>query len=302
MALRPPRLRTALAALALVLALGGCAALDHWQRRAIFQPAAGEQRWWRDAPPRTESFDLHVAGGETVHAWYIPSERARAPTVLYLHGARWNLNGSVFRIDRWIDMGFNVLAIDYRGFGRSSARLPSEDSAREDALAAFDELRRREPQPARRFVYGHSLGGALAIDLAAAREGIAGLIVESSFTSIRDLVRETRLGWVPFIGLAITQEFDSLAKMARVDEPVLFIHGTADRVVPHTMSDRLYEAAAHVRGGLRRVVKIDGASHSGASRSGGETYVEAVRSFVAQAGAAMPAPVAALDRQPLAKR
>ncbi|MGZ9076012.1 MAG: alpha/beta hydrolase, partial [Burkholderiaceae bacterium] len=157
-----------LSALAIGGGAAGCASLDEWQRQAIFDPRNGNQRWFSEPLPGTEEFDVKLANGHQLHFWYVPQEDAkRAPTVLYLHGARWNLNGSVFRMSRWFDLGFNVLAVDYRGFGKSTELLPSEETAYEDARVALEELKRREPDPGRRFIYGHSLGGALAIDLAA---------------------------------------------------------------------------------------------------------------------------------------
>jgi uncharacterized protein len=273
-----------LATLAATALVGGCATVDEWQRKTIFSPVKGDQRWHREPLAGTEVFDLPVAEGQRIRAWYTPAERADAPTVLYLHGARWNLNGSVFRIERWVEMGYNVLAIDYRGFGASSELVPSEDSARADTRVAFEELMRREPDPARRVVYGHSLGGALALDLAAGNrpdEGIAAVVVESTFTSIPEVAKGLRWGWVPGLDLAITQRFDSLAKVGRVEEPLLILHGTADGVVPHEMADALYAAGATQP---KRVVKLEGASHSGASRHPG--YPVAVREFLAT----LPAP------------
>src|SRR5690606_832417 len=147
--------------------------------------------------------------------------------VLYLHGARWNLHGSVFRMEAWMQMGFSVLAIDYRGFGDSTSVLPSEESAYQDSLAALHELARRQPDPARRFVYGHSLGGAIAIDLAARADdvSVAGIVVESSFTSIRDMLTTTRWGDLPGASLLITQRFASNRKLAAITQPLLIIHG-----------------------------------------------------------------------------
>ena len=274
------------ATLAATALAGGCASVDEWQRKTIFSPMKGDQRWHREPLAGTEVFDLPVAEGQRIRAWYTPADRADAPTVLYLHGARWNLNGSVFRIERWVELGFNVLAIDYRGFGASTEIVPSEDTARVDTRVAFAELMRREPDPARRYVYGHSLGGALALDLAAGNgpnEGIAAVVVESTFTSIPDVAKGLQWGWVPGLDLAITQRFDSLAKVGRVEEPLLILHGTADGVVPHEMADALYAAAAAQP---KRVVKLEGASHSGASRHPG--YPVAVREFLAT----LPAPAA----------
>jgi alpha-beta hydrolase superfamily lysophospholipase len=278
-----------LALLALALALGGafagCSSLDEWQRQTIFNPTRDNPRWYSEPMAGTEEFDRTLANGDRVHMWYIAQPGARAasaPTVLYLHGARWNMNGSVFRISRWHEMGFNVLAVDYRGFGRSTDRLPSEESAGEDTRLAFEELKLREPDPAKRYVYGHSLGGALAIDLAARGmkddgNAVAGVIIESTFTSIPDVVRGMKWGWVPGIDLAVTQPFDSMSKIREVRTPLLVLHGTADAVVPHTMADQLVAAAASQD---KRLVKIDGGSHSGSSRTGGAAYSDAVLDFV----------------------
>jgi alpha-beta hydrolase superfamily lysophospholipase len=287
------RWRILIGALVLLAAAGGCATLDNWQRQAIFRVDPAQTRWHSDAPPGTERFDLRLVNGDRVHAWYLPAAEAplQAPTVLYLHGSRWNLHNSVFRMRRWHELGYNMLAIDYRGFGDSTPMLPSEDSAFDDVLAAFEELKRRQPDPARRFVYGHSLGGALAIRLAASNgsadddDALAGVIVESSFTSIADMAAGTRWGWLPGVRWLVTQRFDSIGRIDTVDEPLLLIHGTGDRIVPHQMSDRLHAAANGVRGDLKRLLKIDGASHSGVSRAGGEQYERTVRQFVDDAAA-----------------
>ncbi|MEI2416412.1 alpha/beta fold hydrolase [Orrella sp. JC864] len=269
------------------LAVVGCAQLDQWQRRAIFAIQTDSRAWWREPSEDTRVYDLVLRNGEKVRAWYLPHPDPDAAAVLYLHGARWNLNGSAFRIERWAEMGYSVLAIDYRGFGESSPALPSEASATEDALAGLRELARLQPDASRRFVYGHSLGGAIAMNVAnqARRPAFAGLIVESSFTNVGAMLSTLRWGWLPGLGLLVTQPFDSLAKAARLESPVLFIHGTGDQVVPHEMSDQLHAAAARVPAPFRRLVKIEGASHSGASRAGPQ-YEEAVRRFTADVRAA----------------
>ena len=279
----PGSFRRWIAALALVAAGAGatvgCSSLDEWQRQAIFNPARDHARWFSEPLAGTEEYDVRLPNGDSLHFWYVPQAKAdRAPTVLYLHGARWNMNGSVFRISRWHDLGFNVLAVDYRGFGKSTEVLPSEQSAAEDARVAFDELRRRQPDPARRYLYGHSLGGALAIELASEvpQDQVAGVIVESTFTSIPDLVRGMRWGWIPGIGLVVTQRFDSSARIGQVTAPLLILHGTEDSIVPHTMADQLYQQAGSRD---KRIVKIEGGSHSG-TRGSNKTFREAVLGFV----------------------
>ena len=279
------RTRLIVGALAVAASVAGCATLDTWQRKAIFQ----HERAVVDAgfaevapPPATEAFDLVLANGDTVHAWYREAS-AEAPTVLFLHGARRNLYESQYRIDRLAGLGLNVLAIDYRGFGHSTPMLPSEQSALQDAHAAFDELLRRQPDPRRRFIYGYSLGGAVAIALAAEHDGLAGVVIESSFTSIGDLVRAFRWGWVPFLGAAVTQEFDSRARIGRVNEPLLLVHGTADGVIPHTMSDELLAAAIAVSSDHKRLIKIEGANHRGVPFVDRSLFDAAMREFVSRA-------------------
>ena len=293
---RFPRIRRWATAVALLLAGAaasvGCTSLDEWQRQAIFNPARDHARWFSEPLAGTVEYDVRLKNGDSLHFWYVPqAEAKRAPTVLYLHGARWNMNGSVFRISRWHDLGFNVLAVDYRGFGRSTDLLPSEDSAAEDTRVAFDELRRRQPDPARRYLYGHSLGGALAIELASElpQDEFAGLIVEATFTSIPDLVRGMRWGWIPGIGLVVTQRFDSSERIGRVTAPLLVLHGTEDSIVPHTMADQLYERAGSR---TKRIVKIEGGSHSGA-RGGNKSFREAVLAFVHSSASAAGAGAAA---------
>lgn len=286
-----------LASAALVIAsVVGCNQLDTWQRQAIFSPEADPQRWWREPPAGTHEYDLRLPGGDTVHAWYWQSPNPDAQAVLYLHGARWNLNGSAFRMQAWTDMGYSVLAIDYRGFGKSTPILPSQRSAGDDALAALQELARRQPDPTRRFVYGHSLGGAIAIDLASRSDAppFAGMIVESSFTSVGAMLSTMQYGWIPGLSWFVTQPFDSLTQLVTLQTPILFIHGTADRVVPHTMSDQLYAGALAVAPTLKRLVKIEGASHSGAVRNGA-AYRDAVADFMRDAARAYEPDAVRLD-------
>lgn len=186
--------------------------------------------------------------------------------MLYLHGARWNLTGSVTRIDRWRQLGFSVFAVDYRGFGQSSDVTPTETYAYEDAEAAWDYLAKIAPgRP--RYIVGHSLGGAIATELARRRPDAKGLVLEATFTSVADMVSESPWGWLP-VGLILTQRFDTLSKISDVKVPVLITHGTRDSIVPFAMGERLYEAVR----GPKRFIRVDGAGHHNLSGAAFDQY------------------------------
>jgi alpha-beta hydrolase superfamily lysophospholipase len=267
--------------LAAVLACGflaGCSTLDARQREWIFQPS--DRTWWgglaasEGLPDVWIDFTSRETGQPVrLHGLMAASSRADAPLLLYLHGARYDVRGSAHRMRRLQDLGFSVLGIDYRGFGRSSAGLPGERESYEDALAAWDWLGRTYPgRP--RYVFGHSLGGAIAVHLAStpqARAQVQGLIIEGSFTSIPDLVRHFKWGWLP-IGPLITQRFEAAQRMPDVQAPVLVVHGRQDQLVPPALGQALYERAP----GPRRFVLVEGGTHHNTNTVGQPQYREAL--------------------------
>ncbi len=255
---RPRLRRMALSAAALALLVSsGCSVLDAKQREWIFQPS---DRSWHGANTQGMEdvwIDLPVRHGADarLHGLWLPAPAPDAPVLLYLHGARWNVAGSSPRIRRLQELGFSVLAIDYRGFGKSSAGLPSEASAAEDARAAWDWLARRAPDRPR-YLFGHSLGGAIAIDLARQVDDEAGVMVEATFTSIPDVVSSLRWGWLP-VGPLITQRFASIDKVGAIGSPLLVVHGSADPLIPATLGRQLFDAASEPK----RFVLVEGGNH-----------------------------------------
>jgi len=272
----PIRVLAALAAAATAVAFIGCSTLDEQQRRWIFQPAA--DTWWAGANAARGMDDVWIdfasqetGQGAKLHGLWLAHADPAAPVLLYLHGARWDVTGSASRIRRMQELGFNVLAIDYRGFGKTSRELPSEAMAREDARAAWAWLAERHPA-ARRYIFGHSLGGAIAVDLASQVDDEAGLIVEGSFTSIRDVFNSMRWGWLP-LGPLITQRFDAAERIGRVGSPVLVVHGSADRMIPPSLGHTLYERA----NGPKRWMLVEGGSHHDTNARAQDAYREALR-------------------------
>ena len=267
---RAPRVRypvARIAAVATVLALAdGCAYLSEKQVDLIFRPS---KQAWRGFSGIERGFQEHwipVGEQQKLHAWWLEGEKPNAPAVLYLHGARWNLTGSVTRIERWRQLGFAVLAVDYRGFGESSDVAPTEALAYEDAQAAWEKLARLAPGR-KRYIVGHSLGGAIATELARRHPDASGLVLEATFTSVRDMVDQSAWGFLP-VGLILTQHFDTLAKIGDVKVPILITHGTRDTIVPFQMGERLYEAAT----APKRFVRVEGGGHHNPSGAAFDQY------------------------------
>jgi alpha-beta hydrolase superfamily lysophospholipase len=272
----PPRVLIALVAGAVLAS--GCMMLETKERELTWRPIRTVANWFGGLPTHVENVYLPVsneAGAARIHAWWWPAEQANAPAVLYLHGARWNLTGQLRRIAQLREFGFSVFAIDYRGFGESDGDLPSESTVYEDAQIAWNWLAQRQPDASRRFIYGHSLGGAVAVDLAARlaqNDGTAGgLIVESSFTSLADLAAAMSYEWLP-VGLILSQKFDSISKMAQVRMPVLIVHGDNDNYVPARLSQALFAAAT----APKKLLVIEGASHNNSMWVGDEEYRRAL--------------------------
>jgi fermentation-respiration switch protein FrsA (DUF1100 family) len=262
----------------------GCAALQHKERELVFRIEPGTASWFNGLPSGLQEFDLkpeHLKAGENIHGWWWPAERKNAPAILYLHGVRWNLTGQLFRIQQLRALGYSVLAIDYRGFGKSQGDLPSEASVYEDARIAWGRLQVLQPDPALRLIYGHSLGGAVAVNLAAelgqeaAKNGSAvparGLVIESTFTSLGDVATAMADTSLPVRWL-LSQKFDSIDKIGEINMPLLIVHGAADRYVPPRFSEQLFNAAREPK----RLLMVPGATHNNSMSLAGRTYRQAL--------------------------
>jgi hypothetical protein len=266
-----------------ILYLSACLYLFFQQTRFIFFPSPvieitpqffhlRYQEVW--LPVKTHSGKV-----ERMHGWWIPATTANNKVLLYLHGNGINIGANVAHANRFHQLGFSVLLIDYRGYGRSEGRFPTEATVYQDAAVAWDYLvQQRQIKPSDIFIYGHSLGGAVAINLAVQHPQAAGLIVESSFTSIRDIIDYQRLYRIFPVNLILHQRFDSIGKVRSLQMPVLFIHGSADWQVPAIMSQRLYEAAPEPK----QLLLVPEAAHNNVAEVAGEKYFQAVQKFIQQ--------------------
>jgi pimeloyl-ACP methyl ester carboxylesterase len=218
-----------------------------------------------------------------IHGWWVPATAPEAPVWLFLHGNGSTIGDEVKRPFWFHQLGFSCLLIDYRGYGRSQGRFPTESSVYADVEAAWKYLTQNQQiPPSQIFVYGHSLGGALAIDLALKHPEIGGLAVEGSFTTMRSMVDHLyrQFGIFP-VDWLLHQKFDSLKKVSSLSMPVLFIHGTDDRLIPAQMSQSLFEAASEPK----KLLLVPEAGHHNVGELGSESYFQAIQWVVDQAQA-----------------
>jgi pimeloyl-ACP methyl ester carboxylesterase len=221
---------------------------------------------------------------ERIHAWWIPADNSNNRTLLYLHGSALNIAANINHARRFYRLGFSVLLVSYRGYGKSDGNFPSESQIYEDSRSAWRYLvNERDVDPGTIYLYGHSMGAAVAIDLAVDHPEAAGLITEAAFTSIPDLAKVMPRYRIFPIDLIVNQRFESIKKVPRLTLPVLYIHGTDDTLVPYEMSRMLYQQTVSPKS-LKLIL---GGGHNNSAAVGGEEYLKAVRKFVE--GQARPA-------------
>jgi fermentation-respiration switch protein FrsA (DUF1100 family) len=181
-----------------------------------------------------------AADGTSLHGWFAAAEKPRA-VVLYCHGNAGNIASRRPILELYRDrLGASILVFDYRGYGRSEGK-PNEEGILQDARAARKWLAEKTGIHEREIVVvGNSLGGGVAVDLAAT-DGARGLVLENTFTSMPD-VAAAHFRWLPVRWMMQTQ-FNSASKIGNYHGPLLQTHGDADEVVPYALGKKLFDAA-----------------------------------------------------------
>lgn len=268
----PLPFRTMMAAILVAIAAAAAVliAVRFFERSLAFFPLSGE-----DETPATfgvlfEPIDLATSDGERVHAWWMPRDSARA-TVLYLHGNGGHLSLWAPVLAGIWRQGFAVLALDYRGYGRSSGS-PSEAGLYQDVAAAVEAVHARADRAAPVVYWGRSLGAVMAAH-AARERGPDGLILESGFPSMRAV-----LGGSPFWLLSwfSSYRFPASRWLQDVTVPTLVLHGERDSVIPFRLGQQLFESVR----GPKRFVAIPGGDHNDPEPADPGRYWTAVHEFV----------------------
>ena len=265
------------------LYLSACAVVYRQQRHIIFQPT-------REIVQTPATLDLPFQEiripvfkdqqhSPTIHGWWIPASNNPRGTLLYLHGNGFNISANLGLAQRFQQLGLSVFMIDYRGYGLSDGDFPSEEWTYEDARAAWTYLTEDLKIPEQEIVvFGHSLGGAIAIDLMSHQQPAAGLIVQSSFSSMTELARTQ--GWPNAfpLSLLLNQRFDSIQKVPSLNVPTLWIHGEADALIPAQMSQQLFNASPEPK----RIKTFPEATHNQVAEIGGDRYDALITDFLDQ--------------------
>jgi len=214
------------------------------------------------------------SGRYRLHGWFFPGPGAGV--VLWLHGNAGNIAD---RLDQALvmkeELGVSSFLIDYRGYGKSEGS-PSEKGLYKDAAAAFEWLQvQKRTDPLSVILYGHSLGTAVAVDLALDKGREAGgLVLESPFTSARDMARMVYGGFP--VDWLMSLKLDNVGRVGNVSAPVLVIHGVDDTTIPFGMGQEVFDAAPEPK----TFLPIPGADHSDCYEVGGEKYWSAWRNLV----------------------
>jgi fermentation-respiration switch protein FrsA (DUF1100 family) len=260
-------------ALFVILALSfGIGTLMLLEDRLIFLPSQYPIGNWQPAGLDPEDAWFQAADGVRLHGWYLKHLQPRGYLV-FCHGNAGNITHRAEIVEQLRDRGrVSVLLFDYRGYGRSAGH-PSEAGVLADARAARQWLAHTAGiEPGRVIVCGESIGGAVAVDLAA-DGGARGLILENTFTSLPD-VAAYHMPWVPCRWLMHTR-LDSLAKIGRYHGPLLQSHGDPDSVVPFHFGKQLFEAANEPK----RFMCLQGYDHNDPRPP---SYYDAVGRFIAE--------------------
>ncbi|MEW6040647.1 MAG: alpha/beta hydrolase [Elusimicrobiota bacterium] len=214
------------------------------EQNAIFYPYKKIELTPRDLGMNYEDVYIKTDDNVKLNGWFIPvkdkAKRKTAITILYLHGNAGNISHRVEIAKVFNEYDYNFFIVDYRGFGKSNG-IPSEKGTYRDALAAYNYLITREDiNPEKIVLYGQSLGGAIAIDLAT-KVKIAAIITEASLSSTIAVAKNV----YPFLplGLMMTQKFDALSKVDKITAPKLFIHSMDDEIVSFSQGEELFKKA-----------------------------------------------------------
>ena len=210
-----------------------------FQNRLIFLPTSTVVATPNALGLAYEPVQLITADNVQITGWFVPADEAQF-TLLFFHGNAGNISHRLDTVDLYHRLGFNLLIIDYRGYGQSEGR-PTEHGTYLDAQAAWHYLTEdRQLAPEQIIIVGRSLGGGVATWLAL-HQPAGALVLESTFTSIPDMAAR-QFPFLPVRSLARIQ-YDTLGRLPNVSIPILVVHSPNDEVIPYSHGQQIFAAA-----------------------------------------------------------
>ncbi|GJQ14256.1 hypothetical protein GpartN1_g6047.t1 [Galdieria partita] len=262
------------------------AGLYVFQENLLYHPSIPTRRYEENPNDYLMAYRdifLETEDGIRIHGWLVLQPNSRkAPTFLYFHGNAGNISHRLSDVQHFYSrVSCNVFMISYRGYGDSQGR-PSERGIQRDAAAAFQFIRSCELiDPRQIFVFGRSIGGAVAISLAYRfQREIKGVVVENTFTSIDDMIDYVlpALRWCKFLN---RNKWNSAAIVSSLTCPILFLSGLRDELVPPKLMKQLHDLATHSV--YRQMVTFPDGTHNDTWFRGGSAYYDAIATFVHKA-------------------
>ena len=200
------------------------------------------------------------------------TDRLSRTVILWCHGNAGNITDRYEKMVLMLQIPVNVFLFDYRGYGKSDGTTNEEGMYKDTKAAMNFLLEKQHYELDNIIIYGNSLGGAAAIELAL-HVSAAGLIIQSSFTSVADMAKET----MPFIpSFLIRTKMNSIEKISQILCPKLFIHSPADEVVPFKLGQQLFAAASEPK----QFYEVPKAGHNDAYIVDGTTYFNTFKTFI----------------------
>lgn len=213
--------------------------------------------------------------GVILNAWFVNGDPGM-PLLLFFHGNGGNLSHNVDYLALLHKRGFPIFIFDYRGYGKSGGQPLEEEDLYQDARGALSYIEGLGWRRERMIYFGQSMGASVALQLALEAPP-AGLVMESSFTRMSDIIRYTSpFGYYTIGWWGIDLSFDNIAKIREVEVPLLMIHGERDHVVPLQMTLRLFELAAEPK----KLFIIKGGGHCDVLRLDSSAYLAAWNGYL----------------------
>jgi fermentation-respiration switch protein FrsA (DUF1100 family) len=238
----------------------------------IFYPQASFDAVPSDWRLSCEDVYFDTEDKKRLHGWFFPLKR-NVPVLLFCHGNAGNISHRLENVKLLLDQQLQVFIFDYRGYGKNGGK-PSEKGLYLDGLSAYDFLaKQKHILPEKIIPFGRSLGASVAIEISLRRE-VNSLILESAFTSTKEMAKTMFL--FGLFSPLLPAHYNNLKKITRVNVPKLIIHGEDDEIVPFKMGEQLYNTAQSPK----YFFPIIGAGHNDTCVVGGNKYFEILSAFV----------------------